>query len=172
MLRLEEPHATSSMPVFMSQVAERRATFHAAIFQQRTGFVRASCAEVHSHHWFQTGLRAPGHEFVRAKCIRLGAEPGQFSTSGPLIEWTDTIFPVVAGHEISAGIPNYGDPEFADQFQYILSETFIISCRVPRLEYPSVNTSAEMLDETAEQTGVRLSHHECGIENNDSFGHG
>jgi hypothetical protein len=29
-----------------------------------------------------------------------------------------------------------------------------------------------MLDETAEQARVRFSHHECGIENNDGFGHG
>jgi hypothetical protein len=43
---------------------------------------------------------------------------------------------------------------------------------MPGLEYPSIDTSSEMLDETAEQAGVRLSHHECGIENNDSFGHG
>jgi hypothetical protein len=160
------------MPVFMSQVAERGAAFYVAIFEQRPGFVCASCAEIDGHHWFQTSLRAPSHKFVCAERIRLGAEPGQFSTSGPLIEWTDTIFPVVAGHEISAGIPDYGDPKFADQFQYILSESFIVSAWVPRFEDPAIDTSPEMLDETAEQTGVRLSHHERGIENNDSFGHG
>ena len=91
---------------------------------------------------------------------------------GRLLEWTDTIFPVIAGHEIPAGIPNHGDPKFANQFQYILPETLIISGWVPRLKYPSIDTSPEMLDETAEKAGVGLSHHECGIENNDSFGHG
>ena len=94
------------------------------------------------------------------------------STSGPLVEWTDTIFPVVAGHEISAGIANHSDPKFANQFQYIVPETVSVSGRVPWLEYPSVDTSSEMLDETAEEAGIRLSHHECGIENDDSFGHG
>jgi hypothetical protein len=160
------------MPVFMSQVAERRATFHVAIFEQGSRFVRASCAEIHGHHRFQTGFRAPGHEFVCAKRIRLSAEPGEFSTSGPLVDWADTIFPIVAGHEISAGIPNYGDPKFANQFQYILSKTFIVSRRVPRLEDASIDTSPEMLNETAEETRVRLSHHERRIEKNDSFGHG
>lgn len=80
------------------------------------------CAEIHGHHRLKTGFCAPIHEFVRTERIRLRAEPGQFPASGPPLKWTDTIFPVVAGHEIPAGIPNYGNPKLPDQLQHILPQ--------------------------------------------------
>jgi hypothetical protein len=43
---------------------------------------------------------------------------------------------------------------------------------MPGLEDSPIHAPPEVLDETAEEAGVGLSHHERGIENNDSFGHG
>src|SRR3984893_14406049 len=89
-----------------SQVAEIGTARMVAVFKELPRLIRSPRAEIHAQHRFGPGRSTPFDEFIRTESVRLPAEPSQIKLHRSLLNWANTIFPIVSGKKISAGIPN------------------------------------------------------------------
>jgi hypothetical protein len=81
--------------------------------------------------------------------VRLRREPGIVEARRAFGYRADTVFPIVARHEVAAGIAHDRGAKLADQRHDILAEAFAVGSRVARFEYAAINTPAQVLDESA-----------------------
>src|ERR1700724_4605055 len=92
--------------VLRPQVAEIGAARMVAVFEELPRLIRSPRAEIHAQHRFSSCRSTPFDEFIRAESVWLSAEPSQIKPNRSLLNWANTIFPIVARKKITAGIPN------------------------------------------------------------------
>jgi len=94
--------------MFRAQIAIERSARVGAVLQEMAGFVRSSGSQVDAQHRLCAGRPAPFDKLVGTESIGFRAQPRQIQTGRPLCYRTDTVFPVVTGEEIAAGVTNDG----------------------------------------------------------------
>ena len=134
-----------------------------AVLHQRPRRVNAARAEVYGQHWLDAGEARPVDELVRADLVALDRAPGEVEASRPLLEWPDTVLPVIAGDEVSAGVANDRGAEFAGEVEHVRAKPVPIGGWVRRFVDPRVHAPAEMLDERPEEPRVDGSYCEGGV---------
>ena len=75
-----------------------------AIFEILARSIDSARAEIDRHQNFAANTTGPFHKFVRAELVGFDGFPGKVQSSRAFVFRTDTVFPVVTGNEIAAGI--------------------------------------------------------------------
>ncbi len=147
-----------------TQVAPTGAARVVAVFEQVAGGVETAGAEVDGHVDVGPGELGPAGEFVGADRVGLGREPGEIETGRPVGNGADSVFPLVPGDEIAAGVADERDAEGADQFEDIAAEAVLIGGRVAGFVDTAVDGPPEVLEEAAVQARVDLADVKIRIE--------
>ena len=142
--------------IFTAQICIVGIGVQVAVFHELAGLIRASGAQIDRHHDIGIGTLRPFLEFVDAHLVGLDGAPGQFQLARSLFLGTGTVFPVVAGHKIAAGITHDGNIQFLDQIQHILAKAHIVGGFLPGLVDAAVNRASQMLDKGAVETVIDL----------------
>jgi hypothetical protein len=136
------------MTVRVAQVAQRCAAGKIAVFDKVARRIRPARSEIYDQHRLDLSRATPVDELVGAKTIGLDAAPCEVEAYRPAGERPDTIFPIVAGDEIAAGIAHNRGAELAHERDDVTAETARIRARVPGLEDPAIDAAAEMLSKS------------------------
>src|SRR5438105_1582167 len=111
------------------------------------GGVESTAAQVDDEHRLDFRLVGPGGELRQAELVGFECSPGEVQAGGALLWWAHAIFPVVAGHEVSARVAYQRDSQFAHQVEYVFSKPELVGARMPGLENPRVDAASQVLDE-------------------------
>src|SRR5260221_6272171 len=152
--------------MFRTKIAEISAARMIAVFQELPCLIRSPSSEIHAQHWFGPSRSAPFDEFIRAESVRLGAEPSQIKPNRSFFNWTNTIFPVVAGKKIAAWITNNRRTQVANQIEHILAKATLICGGMLWLENASINAPSKMLDKRTKHPTIEFGNNKIGIQNN------
>src|SRR5438105_15812294 len=106
-----------------SEVAPLGTFLDVAILHQSCCLLGRARAEIQAHQRFGADGFAPGHEVIGAKLIGVQRIPRFVENKRPIFLWPNSIKPVVAGNEVSAGIANDGNAEFLDLAEDIRTKT-------------------------------------------------
>src|SRR5882672_5968473 len=109
-----------------TQVAEIGTARMVAVFEEFPRLIRSPRAEIHAQHRFSPCRSTPFDEFIRAESVRLSAEPSQIKPNRSLLNWANTIFPIVARKKITAGIPNNRRTQIANYIEDVLAKPAFI----------------------------------------------
>jgi hypothetical protein len=80
--------------------------------------------------------------------------PGQIQAGGPGFHRADAVLPSIAGHEITARIPNKRDAELVHQLEHVAPEAVLVGKRMVGLVDAAVDAPAQVLDERPEHSPV------------------
>src|SRR5262249_61852035 len=118
--------------------------------------IGATRAKIDGHHRLDLRGLAPVHELVRTEGVGLGREPGEVELLGAFILGSHSVFPIVTGYEVSAGIADDGGPQFIDEIENIAPEPLLVGGRGSRLANPPVDAATEMLDTRPTNARIRF----------------
>ena len=160
-----EFHVVRLFPAMLAaQVGQGRAGRVVAVFDHVAGGIGAACAEVDRQHGLCLGGATPVDELVGAELVGLGRHPGEVEPARPLGRRTDAVLPVVARHEVAAGIARDRGRKLAHQRQHVLAEALGVGRGMAGLEDAAIDAAAEMLDEGAEQPRVGAADREIAVK--------
>ena len=128
-----------------------------AVFHQIFGILQTRQTQIDRHHRLHTHPLAVLQKFIGAHLVRLNGTPGKIRPVGTLLPGTDTVLPQIAGHEITAGIPDQRHPQLVDQLLHIPTEPLGIRRRMIRLIDTGIHRPSHLLDKRAKQPGIGLS---------------
>src|SRR5689334_20627481 len=118
-----------------------------AVLEKIARRVRSARAKIDREHGLRASPAAPVDEFVGAESIRFRREPGETEAARALGERADAVFPVVAGHEVAAGIADDRGAQLVHELQHVFAKAMAIGTRMSRFVETSIDAAAEMLDE-------------------------
>ena len=131
--------------VASSEIRPISAALVVAIFNKISCRIRTSCAKINGHHAIRVCLFAPLHKFICAKCVWLCCAPCKIKSFWSAFNGADTVFPIIAGNEISARIANDRHIQLFNKLYNILPKAVFIRGRVTGFINSAVNRSAQML---------------------------
>ncbi|WP_227497178.1 hypothetical protein [Planctomonas psychrotolerans] len=133
--------------VLTAEVGEVGAARVVGVLHQFPCGIDAAGAEVDGLHDLDVRELRPRHELVQTEGIGLEGVPGPVESAGAVLDRAHAVLPVVAGHEVPAGVPHDGGAQFLGQVEHVLAES-LVRCRgVAGLEDAGVDAAAHVFDE-------------------------
>ena len=145
--------------VLLAQVAPVAAAGMVAVFEHRQGFGEALGAEVDREHRLGAGLAAPADELVGADLVVLRRAPGEIEPHRPLLARANTVFPIVVGDEVAAGITHQRRLQIAHEAEHVAPESIRVGRLVAGLVDAAVDRAAEMFEKGAVDPIVNRTDH-------------
>ena len=135
-----------------------------AILHPVARFLGRAGAKVNAEHRRPIKLPAELDKFVGAKLIRFNALPGEFANNRPLRARADTVFPVIAGRKVAAGIAHRGVAQPAQGIEDIAPATVGIRVAATGFVDAFVDGSTHVFEEPAKEAFVNGSDCETGVQ--------
>ena len=157
--------------VLLSQIAVVGASLKIAVLQNILGFLRSPGSQVYRHHYLCSGLLCPIGKLIQPKLVRLNNGPGQIHLGRALTFRSHTIFPVVTGNKISAGITHNRNLQLLHQVDNILPHPLLIRKRAVLLINSFIYRTSQMLNKGSENSLIHLSCQVVFVYNNLCFLH-
>ena len=108
---------------------------------------------------------------MQSEGVRLQGVPGAVEPCGRSFPGTYTVFPVISGHEVAAGVADDSGPEFLDELEHVLAETVFVGLRVARFVDSGVNAAAHVLNEGAKKAAGHFPDGEVSVQGDSCAGH-
>ena len=124
------------------------------IFDQIRCVLGSSGTEVDAEHRLYSETFTPAEELICSDKVGFYLEPGQIKSRRPLFFGTYTVFPAVAGEEVSAGVTDMRELQRFYKVHYILAESEFICGRMIRFVDPGIYSSSHMLHEGTVNTVI------------------
>ncbi len=158
--------------VAATEIAPLRPSRMVAVLQQVTCGIQAACAEIDRQHGLAVDRRHPVHELVGPDQVRFERPPGELQPYRPIFSRTHPFFPDIARDEVATGIANERHVQRAQRFDNVAAESMPIGRWVRRFVDPSVDSTAQVLDESGVDARIDRSDRLIEIGTNHRFLHG
>src|SRR5215831_15275968 len=137
-----------------SQLAPARSFFDVAVLNQSGGLFGRAGAQIHGKQRCGSSHSGPCQIFIGAKLIAIDRVPGLVQHMRTVRSRANAIEPVVARHEVAAGIANDGNSDVLYFLDHILAESITVRKLGGRIVNSLVNRSAELLEEGAKHIAI------------------
>jgi hypothetical protein len=104
----------------------------------------------------RTQLSTVLEELVGPEPVGLDSTPGQLEPLRAAVAGPDAVGPKIVADEVAPGPTQDAQAQRAEQIQDIGAKTPTVAQRRAFLEQPTVDTTAQVLDETSENVAVKL----------------